>query len=322
MRKTLNIALGVTVLVLALLCVGRHFQLAMLRAGLAGIQRLPRPAPAAEKPAPRSAPDARPAPEPRPLPAAEAATNVPPQPAEVAEVRPLIRLKERPREEFLRMLNDPKRKMFMEAAWTLELDQRYGPLFRYFEMTPEEMRYLKSLLLEKRSKADTFSASLLAATDDAERRTAVQQKRDQASRELDGRAREFLGTEAFEEYEGYERSLPERMMLHDFKVVADNAGSPLAYEQEDKLIRMMHEERAAVPELSELYENEGEPVAVTRDRGLEIIRAVNVWHDRVLMRARDLLDERQMYFFEGQVQQVRDVIEVGISMAPLVMEGQ
>ena len=136
-----------------------------------------------------------------------------------------------------------------------------------------------------------------------------------------GLAKVKCGT-CHEEYEGYERSLPERMMLHDFKIVADNAGSPVGYEQEDKLIRMMHEERAAVPELSELYDNEGEAVAVTKDRGLEIIRAVNVWHDRVLMRAREMLDERQMYFFEGQVQQIRDVIEVGISMAPLVMEGQ
>lgn len=321
MRKLINILLGGAVAVLALLCVGRHFQLAMLTAAL---QNLPRPvqAVAAQNPAPKPLPEPRPAQNHQPEPAVQAATNAAEPAAQVAELRQPLRVKERPREEFLRMLNDPKRKMFMEAAWTLELDQRYGPLLRYFEMTPEEMRYLKSLLLEKRSRADTFSARLLAATGDAAARTAVQQERDQAAQELDGRLREFLGGDPFEEYQGYERSLPERMMLHDFKIVADNAGAPLGYGQEDKLIRMMNEERAAVPELSELYDNEGEAVAVTRDRGLEIVRAVNVWHDRVLMRAKDLLDERQMYFFEGQVQQIRDVIEVGISMAPLVMEGQ
>ncbi|MFH0954388.1 MAG: hypothetical protein V1873_08670, partial [Verrucomicrobiota bacterium] len=233
-----------------------------------------------------------------------------------------IRVKSRPREEFLRMLNNPKRKEFMEAVWTLELDQRYGPLLRFYEMTPEEMRYFRSLLLEKRSRADDGTTRVLAAGDDAAQRAAAQETRDQALREIDGRVREFLGGDAFEEYEGYERSLPERMMLHDFKVVADNAGSPLGYNQEDKLIRLMHEERAAVPELSELYENEGRPAAIGGDRGLQIIRAVNVWRDRVLMRARGLLDERQMYFFEGQVQQIRDVIEVSITMAPLVMESE
>lgn len=314
MKGLANILLAATAIALAGLCLARQRELSALRAGLAelrGRQAAARPLAQSPKPV---LPEAPPAGAAAPAPVV---TNAPAP----AAPKP-IRVKSRPREEFLRMLNDPKRKEFMEAAWTLELDQRYGPLLRYYELTPEEMGYFRSLLLEKRSRADGGTTRLLAAGDDAAQRAAAQEARDQTLREVDGRLRDFLGGGAFEEYGGYEKSLPERMMLHDFKIVLDNSGDRLGYEQEDKLIRLMYEERAAVPDLSELYENEGRPAAIGSDRGLEIIRAVNVWRDRVLLRAGDLLDKRQMYFFEGQVQQIRDVIEVSITMAPLVMESE
>ena len=240
-----GIVLGLAALILAVFCVGRYSELRALRAEIA---RLKMPAAITPAPGPRAAASAK-----AKLIATDSAadrrssTNA----AAKSGIRAKkIPIKKRARDEMVEMMKDPKRKKFMEAAWTLKMDTVYGPLFRHYEMTSDELQYFQSLLTEKSFFAEDFAVRRMEA--DAQESADIRRQEEQAEAELNGRIREFLGSEAYQEFDNYEEQLPDRMMMQEFKRSLLALGRPLTDGQEDELVRIMHDERQNSPLLRQL----------------------------------------------------------------------
>ncbi len=310
MSRIVQLALALAAAWLAAACLRQSAALKDVRARLASLEapaaalETARPVPVrAERPA-AAAPDVL-------TPARIEATNTPARRAPKK-----VRIRRRSKDEMARLMDDPKRKQYMQAAWTFHLDRTYGDLLRYYEMTPDELAYFRSLLVEQLSRQDSLNARRLDARGSRAELAAVRAEDERSKREVDGRIREFLGEEAWAEYEGYEESMPERMILSACLVALENAGRGLTWEQEDAAIRILYEERVRRPELEKV--DDEVHAGLSREESEGVLRSVEAWLTDSRLRLKPILDADQFAAVERQLQFVRDAIEVGLSMAPLM----
>ena len=287
--------MGLSVAALGLLCLGRRHELAVLRARIASL----------EKRAVRAAPPA----------VADTARPLPPTTDTDATVK-TVKLKSHTTVEIEEMLNDPKRREFMEAWWTAGMDSRYRSLFRYYEMTPDERRCLKSLLVEKNSRLQDLSVSMIDPALSADEKAEINRQREAAQKEVDERIQDFLGAEAFAMYEGYEKSQVERFLVDQCKTALANANRPIDSNQEDALIRILYEERAALPELSDIWERQELLTDLRSEDATRLLRTFDLWRDRVRGRTSALLNPEQMATLEVFLQQQRDQAEIIVTAVP------
>ena len=292
-----GILLGLAALILAAFCVAQRLELRAIRAEIAMLKA---PAAAAAR-----------------VDVASAATTVsartPANAAGRTGVRAKkIRIKKRAHSEMAELMKDPKRKKFMEAVWTLHMDTVYGPLFRYYEMTDEELRYFQSLLTEKMSCAEDFGVRLMEA--DAQEAADVRKQQEQAEAGLDGRIREFLGSEAYGEFENYEERIPDRAMLMDFRDILSVSDSPLSADQEDELVGIVYEERRNLPLLRQLTQSGGGQALLESVPPDRVRQEFEEGSSRMVLRARQVLTHDQFELFTNYVGQLRDMVEVGLAV--------
>lgn len=289
------------VVVLGILCLNRQHELTVLRTRIAWLEKQDhRVAPAATAETVREIP---------PVTLPSAATNTD------GTVK-TVKLKQHTTVEIEEMLSDPKRKEFMEAMWTAQMDSQYKSLFRYYEMTADERRYIKSLLVEKISRLQDLSLSLIDPALSAEQKAEIERQRDSTLKEIDSRIQDFLGAEAFAMYEGYEKSQAERFLVDQCKTALANANQPIDAAKEDALIRILYEERTALPELSAIWERQELLVGLRAEDKERMLRSFDLWHDRVKGRASTLLNPGQMKTFELYLQQQRDQAEIIVTAVP------
>jgi len=230
--------------------------------------------------------------------------------------RKRVRVKSRPIDELREMMNDPKRKVFMEAAWSLEMDGLYGSMFRYFDMTLDERRYLRSLLVERKSREEDARATAMSTDPDS--KEALQRKGEEALAEIDARIRAFLGDEAYVVYEEYEETVPERQVLAECRKMLSSYDLGLTWEQEDELIRAMRDVRRANAGMDGFFENPGLPPMIGEEEVPALVAEVNRWHESIMEQAGDILTPEQLMVFEQHMGMVRDSMEIGLSIAPML----
>jgi len=213
---------------------------------------------------------------------------------------------------FLEALQDPARRENMKSVWSMQMDSIYGPLLRSMQMTPDELNEFKGFLMAKRWVNVDFGMKLAAAETNEAGQAQIEQQRKQTQDEIDGRIRQYLGENAYAEYDGYEKSLTERTMLGDFKQELENIKAGLTYEQEDKLIRMMYEERTKSPVLNHAIEESDSVANRSPDEWKDVLREFDQWKTRVDGRAAELLSPAQRKLLDEHMTRYGDVIRVSM----------
>jgi hypothetical protein len=212
-------------------------------------------------------------------------------------------------DDFLARLSDPRRKSYVKAGLVAAMDSLYAPLFRCYQLTSDELSYLKYLIAEKKAVEEEYNVRLIAK--DTAQTTVLQREAADAAVEWDAQVRDFLGAEAFDLYEGYNRSLPERLSIKDARTRLETTGAPLTYEQEDALIRLMYEERVQTPALKDFADSPDPALAMTRARENpeEIVAAYDAMVQRIGWRARDFLEPSQFTVVTNQLAGNRAALE-------------
>lgn len=220
-----------------------------------------------------------------------------------------VRVEHEPPDEFLARISDPKRKNYIRAEVVAALDPIYAPLFRCFQMSPEQLAYIKYLIAEKRVVDNEYNLrTIRAQTAD---RVAVAREGTQRAAEWDTKVRDFLGPEAYELYEGYNRSLPERMIVKEYNQKLEALALGLTYEQEDSVIRTMYEERRNSIEMRDLMGNENPALIMDRIRGRAdiIVRDYDAMAQRVALRCQSQLQPAQYASLTNQLAANRATME-------------
>jgi len=156
------------------------------------------------------------------------------------------------REAFLAMMNDPKAVQLMNSREKLMLDSRYAALFKSLtqgangaNMTPEQLDAFKNLLVEKENtlRDVMLTARSQGVTDRSEINGLVKN----AQAELDAQLEGTLGDSAYQQYQQYEQSLPERALVNQLSQGLSYTSTPLSDTQYDQLIKLLAENAKSPP---------------------------------------------------------------------------
>ena len=144
-------------------------------------------------------------------------------------------------EAFMAMMNDPKMVQLMNSREKLMLDSRYAALFKSLmqgeKLSPEQLDAFKNLLVEKQNT--TRDIMMTARAQGVTDRSEINQLVKTAQAELDAQIQSNLGASGFEQYQQYEKTLPQRNLVNQLSQSLSYTSTPLNDAQTQQLVQIL-----------------------------------------------------------------------------------
>jgi hypothetical protein len=151
---------------------------------------------------------------------------------------------------FMALMDDPKIAKLVNSQEKMMLDGRYAALFKSLTqgagattMTPEQIDAFKNLLVEKQNSVRDvmMTARSQGVTDRSEIRQLV--KDTQA--EVDTQIQSTLGADGYDQYQQYEKTLPQRNVVNQLSQSLSYTSTPLNDSQAQQLIQVLADNASA-----------------------------------------------------------------------------
>jgi hypothetical protein len=123
------------------------------------------------------------------------------------------------------------------------LDKNYGKLFSDLHLSAEQTATFKDLLLNKQLGAAEIGMSMFSDDSDGTNRTALVQQVKAAGDAADAQIKDFLGDDNFAQYQAYEKTMGERMVVSGLKDQLGTGPTALTDEQEQQLVQALTQTR-------------------------------------------------------------------------------
>jgi len=178
----------------------------------------------------------------------------------------------------------------------------YAPVFEQINLSPDQRALLQDLVLQKNAVNMDKGLALMDARLDRAQRAALIAEMKRGREICDADIRELLGPEAYQVFEQFEKSLPDRLVLGIFKSKSARTGEPLNEGQLARLLQAVGEARAQFPwstDLSRRIQNPADVVAAFSEENIAIFAREEEEFDRqFLARAQMVLTPKQLAGFE------------------------
>jgi hypothetical protein len=134
------------------------------------------------------------------------------------------------------MLKNPEMKKVMEQQQRMAMDMMYASLLKKLQLTPDQEKQFKEILLEQQMQNISQAGSIMdqSSTNRAEVIQKIAQDREQRQQEI----KQLLGDDKFAQYEDYNQTMGERMLLDQFGKQVE-----LKPDQTEQLLNIMREEK-------------------------------------------------------------------------------
>ena len=145
---------------------------------------------------------------------------------------------------FMALMDDPKISKLVNSQEKMMLDGRYAALFKSLTqgaggaaMTPEQLEAFKNLLVEKQnSMRDVMMTARSQGVTD---RSEITQLVKDTQAEVDSQIQSTLGTAGYEQYQQYEKTLPQRNVVNQLSQSLSYTSAPLNDSQAQQLIQVL-----------------------------------------------------------------------------------
>lgn len=146
-------------------------------------------------------------------------------------------------EAFMALMNDPKVVQLMNSREKLMLDSRYASLFKSLmqgsNLNPQQIEALKDLLVEKQNT--TRDIMMTARAQGITDRGEINQLIKTTQAELDTQIQSTLGADGYQQYQQYEKTLPQRSLVNQLSQSLSYTDAPLSDTQIQQLIKILSE---------------------------------------------------------------------------------
>ena len=151
--------------------------------------------------------------------------------------------------EMSKMFKDPKMKEMIKSSQKMfmgpMIDKQYAALFQQLNMTPEQAATLKDLLQKKMLAGADAGMSMMDGSLDAAQRADLTKQIKSATDDYDAQIKQFLGDENYPAFQGYEKTVPDRMTVSQFSDQLAGGASPLSNDQQQQLAVAMNDARTS-----------------------------------------------------------------------------
>jgi hypothetical protein len=227
-----------------------------------------------------------------------------------------------------KMMADPALKKMVREQQKTMMDMMYGSLIKEMALSPDETAKFKDLLLDKQMKAmEQGMAMLKGGGDDADKTEAIKTLSEE-QKSFDAQMKEFLGEGRFAQYQEYNESLGQRMVLNQFQQQSAASDFPLRDDQTKQLLQVMKEEsknfKAALNPTDAATSEQ-----VRQFKMMSSDEEMNTFFDqqeqanqRVLERSRSILSPEQLNSFGTFQTNQLNMQRFSINMARQMMGGE
>jgi hypothetical protein len=210
------------------------------------------------------------------------------------------------------MMKDPEMRKAMAQQQRMGVDMIYGSLMKQLKLSPEQEEKFKDVLIEQQMEGMSQAGAMLEGS--ASDRAKVAQELAAKRAEKDEEIKKLLGEEKFEEYQNYNQTLGERMMLEQFGRSAE-----ISPEQNNQLLAIMQEEKKNVQ--INLGTQQADPtqdwqaVLGSDEATQRLFMQQEEVNNRVMERAAQVLTPEQLEKFGPVLKSQLDMQKAGLKMA-------
>lgn len=218
-----------------------------------------------------------------------------------------------------KMMENPTMNKVMEASQRGAVGALYSDLIEYLNLDAEETKYFMDLLMYRQMKNIDMAMKMMGGNLGEDEKKALADEAKQAEETLKAEMEKFLNNpDDLAEWEFYEKTMGERMMLSqmDQSLAASNA--TLADDTYRNLLGMMHEEKKNFPFTSDLHDEKNtdlSPSRFSKDNIQSYANDVRQLNDRITARAQSLLTPEQYTAFEASIKTTTDMQLSQLEMA-------
>jgi len=220
------------------------------------------------------------------------------------------------------MFKNPEMKELIKtqqkAVFSGMIDKNYRALFTGWQLAPEQSAGLKDLIVKKSLVDAGIGMAMISSEMDASKRAEMLQQAKTEKEGIDGEIKQFLGDEAFGQFQAYEKTIPERMAIGTFKDQQAAGAAALNAEQEAQLVQALTEERQNFKFTTDFYDQsrlKGDLAAYFTQENIDRFQQEKEQLDQqYLARARDILSAEQIGPFEKFLSSQRELQKTGMKM--------
>jgi len=199
------------------------------------------------------------------------------------------------------------------------IDKNYGKLFSDLHLTPDQASTLKDMILNKQLGAAEIGMSMFSGEQDPTNRTEQFQQVKAASDAADAQIKQFLGDDNFAQFQAYEKTMGERVVVTGFKDQLGGGATALSDDQEQRLIQAMTQERENfkfTTDLSDKSKFNGDFASMfTEDKMNTYFQEIERLDQQYFGRAQTILSPDQLTAFGKYLNGQQAMQKAGMQMA-------
>jgi len=164
-----------------------------------------------------------------------------------------------------KMMENPTMNKVMEASQRGAVGALYSDLIEYLDLDAEETKYFMDLLMYRQMKQMDLGMKMMGGGMDEAETEQMTADITEASETVKSEMQKFLNNpDDFAEFEFYEKTMGERMMLAQMDQTLASSDSALSDETYRELLGMMHDERTSYDFSSNLHDEENMDLSAER----------------------------------------------------------
>jgi hypothetical protein len=210
------------------------------------------------------------------------------------------------------MMKNPQMKEMVRVQQKVMLDRQYGSLSKYLNLPAERLDALKELLADRQMAMVDSGMAMMSGSESDKKQAGEEIKA--IKTDYDKKIQELLGTQDYQVFQDYEKTVNERMSVQMFKDALP-ATDALSDQQEDNLIAMMYQERKDLPPSSLMNSQTGDPSQLTEERIAELQKQMEQLQKKYAERAAGILNPTQLEQYTKWQQQWSAMQAAGLKMA-------
>jgi len=228
-------------------------------------------------------------------------------------------------ENMAKMMENPTMNKVMEASQRGAIGALYTDLIAYLNLNEEETKYFMDLLMYRQMKQVDMAMKMMGGQLSDEEKKVLEEQIKQAQDTVKEEMQKFLNSEEdFAEFEYYEKTIGERMMLSQMDKDLSGSGAELSDTTYRELLGVMHDERENFDFTSDLNDQENadlSPERFSKDNVQNFANDLQQLNENIFQKAQGLLTPEQYDAFVSSLKAFTDMQLSQMEMAAQMFRG-
>jgi len=224
-----------------------------------------------------------------------------------------------------KMMENPTMNKVMEASQRGAIGALYSDLIEYLDLDAEETEYFMDLLMYRQMKQMDLGMKMMAGDITEEEKTTIADELEEADETVKAEMEKFLNNaEDYGEFQFYEKTMGERMMLSSMDQKLAGTDEALSDETYRAVLDMMHEAKKNYAFSSDLHDEKNTDLSPERfsKENLESFASdMDALNELIIKQAQTILTPDQLKALEEAIRSTAEMQKAQLEMAAQMFGG-